>query len=122
MLALGFVKAMEKIKKKNSKQKIELCCIVDTENSSLVFAYGDECEDREDDNVFYAYKCKEPFTKCADLVEAISTLNVGQESTHWLTDAIALAQQQEAFQNIDIEIFGSYMYDAYDMDVIFSSI
>jgi hypothetical protein len=121
MLALGFVKAMEKIKKKNSKQKIELCCVVDTENSCLVFAYGDECEDKEDDNVFYTHKCKEPFTKCADMVEAISTLNIGQESSHWLTDAIALAQQQEAFLNINVEILGSYMYGEYDMDVIYSS-
>jgi len=121
-LASGFVKAMEKFRKKRSPEQYEICCVVDTQKPALVFSFGDECEDIEDEQIFHIHRCNKTIIKCAEMVDVIDTLNIGQECCHWLTDAILLAEKQDAFANTEVEILGNYMYGEYEMDVIHSTL
>jgi hypothetical protein len=47
------------------------------------------------------------------------TLNLGQESSHWLTDAISLAEEQGAFKDYTITIYGNIGYGEIELDVIY---
>jgi hypothetical protein len=91
----------------------------------MVFVYGDggECEGADDENVFYKFSCGETLGKCKNAVGMINmlshTLNLGQESSHWLTDAIMLAEKQGAFKDYTITIYGNVGYGEIELDVIY---
>jgi hypothetical protein len=122
LLAPGFVKAM---KKYDSEQSGEICCIldIDSEPSRMVFVYGDGlgCEGADDESVFFVYPCGDTLKKCKQMIGAIDTLNAGQESGHWLTDALGLAKDEGAFGDVSVTIYGDVQYGDYELDVIYES-
>jgi hypothetical protein len=123
-LAMGFVNAMDAYRK-NKIVGSSICCIADIsrKGSKLVFVIGDggDCGSPDDEFVFYVQKYDGNLAKSRAMVEAIDTLNIGQESGHWLTDAIMIADDQGAFRDIPLEIFGNYNYGDADLDVLFTN-
>lgn len=121
ILAMGFVKAMEKYDRKKSK---EICCIldIDSKQSQMVFVYGDgsDCKNTKDESVFFVYPCDDTLKKCKALAGEIKTLNVGQESAHWLSHAMELAKRKGAFKGLSrITVYGDIQYGEYELDVIY---
>jgi hypothetical protein len=86
----------------------------------MVFAYGDggECENATDKSVFFTYRC-DLLKKCESLVREIETLHLGQESSHWLTDAVKLAETEGAFKDLTITVYGNYQFGEIELDVIY---
>jgi hypothetical protein len=124
ILANGFLQALQKYKKDNSGEN-EFCCILDIgKRSKMVFVYGDgsDCENANDEMVFYKFPCDEILYKCKLMVEAIDTLNLGQESSHWLTDAVALAENENVFNKLSVTIYGNVQYGKIELDVIYENI
>jgi hypothetical protein len=121
ILANGFVKAFQKYKNGKSGAN-EICCILDiNKKSKMIFVYGDgsDCEDTSDESVFLKYPCDETLYKCKLMIEAIDTLNLGQESSHWLTDAVNLAEKQNVFKDLSVTIYGNVQYGEIELDVIY---
>jgi hypothetical protein len=123
ILSEGFVKAIQKYKKAKSDDN-EICCILDiNKKSKMVFVYGDgeECENADDENVFFKHPIDETLYKCKSMVEAIDTLNLSQESSHWLSDAIITAKEQSIFKDLSITIYGNVQYGEHELDVIYEN-
>jgi hypothetical protein len=123
ILSDGFVKALQKYKKAGNDED-EICCILDIKDKSkMIFVYGDggDCEGAGDENVFFVYTCDGTLNKCKSMVEAIETLNLRQESSHWLTDAINIAAEQGVLKGLSITIYGNVQFGDIELDVLYES-
>jgi hypothetical protein len=121
ILSEGFVKAIKAFKKADSDES-EICCILDIgKKSKMVFVYGDgsECDDSNDESVFFKYPCDEILQTCKLMVDALETLNMRQESIHWLIDAIKIAEEKSAFKDFSMTIYGNVQYGDHELDVIY---
>jgi hypothetical protein len=125
LMAKGFVNAMEKYKKDNFNES-KICCILNIDSESkMSFVYGDG-ENNENELVFYEYFDDIISRKLSGskIMMEIMTTNFAQEYTKSLTIAVKKAEEQKAFENISITIYGKLIvfghdktYGPYNIDI-----
>jgi hypothetical protein len=124
MLSAGFIKAVQKYKKSGNDEG-QICCILDIAHDKprMIFTFGDggDCESASNENVFLVYPTDTALSKCKSMVEAVDTLNLKQESSHWLSDAAAIAAEQGALKDISVTMYGNIQFGDLELDVIYEN-
>jgi hypothetical protein len=120
-LSVGFEKAIEKYKKTDADET-EICCILDIKNAKIIFVYGEgsDCESSDDENIFFEYSC-DTLKKCKSMVDALDTLNLKQESSHWLADTINIVEGHGKLKDLSIAIYGNVQFGDIELDVIYEN-
>jgi len=125
LLAPAFVNAMEKYRKDSLNEKI--CCILNIDRKAKVsFFYGDN-ENMDKGTPFYEHfdEVLSETLKGTKILMEVITRNWTKHFARCLQIAAKLAEEQKAFDNISITIYGKLIiyghekrYGPYNIDIV----